>query len=319
MKHIVSLTHASELAQNTISIQWLLTNICNYSCSYCPDMFNDGSKKGPDLETFKKTILQFRNQFPDKKILMELTGGEVTALKDFEAILEFLGEQKIQVAILSNGARPIKFWQDHAHLLSRVILSYHTEQANPDHFYEVVKTLANKVHVSINVLIKPDNFLETYQYAQKLAYLNPNLTVQLQRIGIYENNDWTESTLEYSNKQKLILADQNFDRKQDAQVELAPITNDRTHMVKTFSDGSTEKFESYFNESPAFKGWECYAGLENFVIHFDGKIYRGVCKAGGEIGNIFENKITFPKNPITCPYAECRCGFDILCTKIKSR
>ena len=47
-----------------ISINWRLTNFCNYACSYCPDVLHDKSDKIYDLFYYKNQIDKLINQLP---------------------------------------------------------------------------------------------------------------------------------------------------------------------------------------------------------------------------------------------------------------
>jgi len=63
-----------------------------------------------------------------------------------------------------------------------------------------------------------------------------------------------------------------------------------------------------------WSGWNCYAGAEQIIVDLGGDVYRGWCRVGGKIGNIFEN-FEIPKTPILCDKTMCHCNFDIMCTK----
>jgi hypothetical protein len=49
----------------------------------------------------------------------------------------------------------------------------------------------------------------------------------------------------------------------------------------------------------------------------DGVVYRGWCKAGGEIGKITDANLNLPTQPIRCPKNNCHCNLDIMATKEK--
>ena len=67
-----------------------------------------------------------------------------------------------------------------------------------------------------------------------------------------------------------------------------------------------------------WKGWHCYAGVENLAIDFHGYMRRAWCGAGNVyIGNIMDD-LTLPTTPIICEVSKCHCGFDMMCTKSKS-
>jgi hypothetical protein len=66
----------------------------------------------------------------------------------------------------------------------------------------------------------------------------------------------------------------------------------------------------------AHKAKTCYAGLEQLVVWHNGDVYRGWCKAGGKLGNVFEQNLILPTSPIECPFDKCKNGFDRQATKV---
>ena len=66
-----------------------------------------------------------------------------------------------------------------------------------------------------------------------------------------------------------------------------------------------------------FNGWLCGIGLEGCQIDQYGNIQRGVCKIGGNIGNIDDEEIKLPTEFITCTKKRCSCVADNKCTRYK--
>ena len=64
-----------------------------------------------------------------------------------------------------------------------------------------------------------------------------------------------------------------------------------------------------------FKGYQCWAGLEQIVVDAWGRVYRGHCRQGGFMGNIKDKNIVWPTQSKTCALDICRNSFDILATK----
>jgi hypothetical protein len=90
------------------------------------------------------------------------------------------------------------------------------------------------------------------------------------------------------------------------------------------------------NKLNSWKGWKCYAGVEQIVVDVDGSVWRGWCKVGELLGWVDKVKIDtgfgshatatkpglpvqidFPKDPIICDKDFCHCNFDIMSTKEK--
>lgn len=67
-----------------------------------------------------------------------------------------------------------------------------------------------------------------------------------------------------------------------------------------------------------YKGWSCSAGVHHFYVNFDGYLYRGNCRAGGRLGNVYREDYEIPKEWYKCPYELCGCGADLLAPKAKT-
>jgi hypothetical protein len=91
-------------------------------------------------------------------------------------------------------------------------------------------------------------------------------------------------------------------------------------MKKVFADGREEVVqppELIARGENNWKGWNCYIGLQNIVIDFNGIIRGGWCGVGGIIGNIEDKKFKLPVKPVLCVTTNCYCGLDIMATKVR--
>lgn len=68
------------------------------------------------------------------------------------------------------------------------------------------------------------------------------------------------------------------------------------------------------SETNKFKGWMCWAGIQNLTIDNDGIVWRAICKVGGKLGDIY-NGFTVPTEPIICTKDSCNCAADIQLSK----
>lgn len=77
-----------------ISIRLILTNYCNFKCSYCKEHFNENSLSKDDLDNIFKNIFRL-SELKNKKIIIILIGGEIT-LKQEELFyaLEIISKNK---------------------------------------------------------------------------------------------------------------------------------------------------------------------------------------------------------------------------------
>jgi hypothetical protein len=91
------------------------------------------------------------------------------------------------------------------------------------------------------------------------------------------------------------------------------------NIIVHYEDGTSE--ESNVNELLAeeknkFKGWICWAGIQNLTIDNEGNVWRAICKVGGKLGNIYEG-FEIPIDPVICTKSSCTCAADIQLSKSK--
>jgi hypothetical protein len=89
------------------------------------------------------------------------------------------------------------------------------------------------------------------------------------------------------------------------------------NIIVHYSDDSSEESnvnDLLANESNKFKGWLCWAGLQNITIDSDGNVWRAICKVGGKLGDI-HNGFDVPTEPIICTKDSCNCAADIQLSK----
>ena len=82
----MKLTYQDSNKAQWFLVTWNLGNKCNYRCSYCPSMFNDGSTGWPDWTDVKNFVIKLNQELPYKDICFRISGGEPTYWKHF---LEF--------------------------------------------------------------------------------------------------------------------------------------------------------------------------------------------------------------------------------------
>ena len=87
----------------------------------------------------------------------------------------------------------------------------------------------------------------------------------------------------------------------------------------TIHDATGNSEESNVNdllaeEKNKFKGWLCWAGVQNITILNDGTVVRAICRVGGILGNIYTG-FTMPTEPILCTKEKCTCAADIQLSK----
>lgn len=309
------LTHFNPDHAEYVMINWCLGNTCNYSCSYCPEWLHSGANSWPSLEDVIRFVDQvFAHYGNRKKFFFELTGGEISLYKDLPKLLLHLREKGARVGLISNGARSLDFWRKIQPNVHQVCLSFHPESAKSDHFLAVVRLLSETMRTHVNVMMSPDHF-ETCRSLSEEVVKIPNISITLQPLIF----DLAGDLYPYSEEQKNFMSVQQRALEKSIQFTKS-FEGYRGDMLCKGSSGRQFQVASHSFVSSnhhRWKGWTCYAGVEQFVVAMNGEIFRGWCKVGGPIGHIKDSKLRLPKNPVLCSRSECHCNFDITCTKVK--
>lgn len=295
---------------NTTIVNWCLGNTCNYRCSYCPDILHSGSVNWVSYDKAigfcEKLIRHYRSLGQQPEFLF--TGGEPTMYPAFVKLLTWLKERGFAISIISNGSRTVGWWEKNVHLLDTVILTYHSEYADNEHFTAVVRLLGARIPLHINFTMLPANFSGILEFENLLHQQGGVFTTTLKPLLV----NFGSQLYDYTPEQLKILqiserSGQNTTR--TGRSEMKKILQDRSETLITAAD-------LILRDENHWKGWKCYAGVELVYIDFNGDVYRGTCKQGGRITNIYEEEdFSFPSSFVTCGKSTCHCLSDITTSK----
>lgn len=277
-------------------------NVCNYNCSYCSDFHRDGSNRWPDdwqpyinfLDRVKQT---------NKNLYVEVLGGEPTVWPKFQEFVDTISDDRTFVEFGTNASRTLRYWEEFKTRNAFVFLSWHYEEADDDHFYEVAKIMQDKASVSIPLMIVPDNFERAKALYERLKTLRVEITPKFTRTSIHGH-----SYFDYTDEQRDWIQNNYFHRMRDFGIDWEIPRN--LHF-----DGEKVKFMTVLDkEMHKFEGYTCTAGLKRFMVDPNGDIKRCTKRVGGVIGNIFED-YELPISPIVCNYTACPCKLDAIVEK----
>jgi organic radical activating enzyme len=296
-------------------VNWCLGNTCNYACTYCPESLHDGSERWHPLESIQGFVKHVKQIHPEKKIYFEFTGGEVSLFKDFIAICKFCHENGVKVGFISNGSRTIRWWKENKQHFDHVNLSFHVEYADPKHFRNVVEEIRLDVVTHVNVMMHPDRWDECLSLATKVKDIG-DASIALQPLI----HDLANELYDYRPDQHYVLEHQNdlFGHVRRTKPVMEAY---RGNMKGIRADGSVIPQISPQNfigkNTNNWRGWDCWAGVEQMIVDKDGSIWRGWCRVGGYLGNVREIDLNLPTEPVLCDKNLCHCNFDIMCTKVR--
>ena len=303
---IVKFYERGSLENNELIVQWNLGNTCNYACEYCPSYLHSGKIHWPELSLIKDTLIKIQNNFPDKVIRLEFLGGEVTLYKEFIELMKFSKENGFTSTILSNGSRTLRYWEELAPWLDRVLLTFHNEEADRTHFQNVVSTLLSSgVNPIIHVAMIKDKFWELVEYKKYLTVLFPELNIDnilmLDKMGLFSYNGYY---YDYSSDQIEYLRQQDYS-------SMAYIAEYDNGEQREF--GLIELREQGLNN---FEGFTCGTTLSMIVIDFNGQVSTSLCNQRTRI-NVHTEDINQIFVPVLCATDKCLNPSDIRIMKIK--
>ena len=308
------LEHQHESAKNTVAINWCILNVCNYKCSYCPDFLHDGSTGWPDLYKASEFCTNVIDHYEGKRIHFEFTGGEVTFWKEFPTLVSFLkSHEHVFVGVISNGSSKLKWWDNMKEHLDHACLSFQPEFSKRDHYVALAKLINGHMRTHVNLMMHPHYFDLCLDVIEELVSDVPNISVALQPLLV----DFKDELFSYTDEQLEIL---------DKQFELYgsrvkwdkewPVFRGAMKVIKENKTFNSSAHRFISDGTNRWKGWRCYAGVEQIVVATDGQVWRGWCLEGGSIGSI-DKFVELPTQPIICGRDYCHCNFDIMCTKEK--
>ena len=290
--------------QNYIKIEWNLGKRCNYDCSYCPAFIHDNTSPHTDIVTLKQTVDKLV-KLP-KPVRLSFTGGEPTVHPEFDRLVDYCREQKIEfISVTTNATRKASYYLDLK--VSQIVFSLHFEYDWERCLETIINVGASDIRedqrkkILVHVMAIHNKMDEVKRAVNRLEFYE--IPYAIRRVRWTENEDHDIfDDLKYDGK------DLDWIKERTATVEPNVIIDDD----KLYHANDVIKL--HLNQ---YKGWSCNAGIESLMINYDGDVHRATCRVGGSLGNIYDNTFIVPTEPIICTRNYCTCAADIPLTKEK--
>lgn len=297
---------------NILVVDWILSNVCNFKCSYCTPDSNGGDLYWPDIEQCETVIKRITEQSTHDYRIYTILGGEPTVWKDFTRLSEIIKEvdSNSVVNILTNGSRTVKWWNRTKPYLDKVSISYHHQQADVDHIIEVVNNIQHDCQTNIQMLMDINAWDKCVDIYDKLKY-NTLVPIHIKKLQIeFGQRDW----MPYTDDQRQWMT--------QAHKETANRPNTKRNKTSLgidcyYADGTITQENNHDLIQAGknrFEGWACNIGKDLLVIKANGDVVpANACNQRVVMGNIktAPEKINLLTSPIICKYRECTCGSDI--------
>ena len=295
----MKLTYQNPNKNNWFLVTWNLGNKCNYRCSYCPSMFNDGSTGWPEWDDVKQFIKQLNEQLPHKDICFRISGGEPTYWKHFLELAELVYSYGNGFTFLSNGSRDITYFSIISKLSTGILLSYHPEYTSPDHFIEISKAV--DVPVAVNMMMVPEQFDQLVEISK---YIYDNSSAAIWPKMVLDKINMTNQVVEYTQEQKDFIKNWPYFRQLD---------DEKIHRgILLLDNAPITANELVLQGLNKHQGWACWAGIDMINVDYTGNVFSADC-GQGPLGTIKD--FNLPKAPLTCSKSLCSCLSDIYLRK----
>lgn len=316
-------------------VTWVLNDICNYSCRYCPDDLHNGKNYKQDnwenISAFIDHILEYLSA-DDKKVLFSLSGGEPTLSPFFPILIKHVYDLGHCVTVTTNLSRTERFIKENFKYLLGASCSFHPafEFKNNTH-NEFLKKLeiANSVtYVAVRVMMDPLYWDKTVEFIERIK---KETSVDIEIVMIDDQySSSSKKLLDISYTPEQLDYFKNFKGPGNTYEEKG-YNKRKTYaergIIKPlvyFDDGSRQPLyaQELINKGQTnFYGYKCDIGKSSIFIRQDGQIKKGNCMVGGKKWGTLSEWQSIDwynfKQPIICTDLGCYCGGDVLIKKQK--
>lgn len=304
---------------NRFTIDWTLNSLCTYHCSYCPPGLHQGvnviKNKNEDPVIIKNFLSKIKSQVPGRSVHVFINGGEPTISPSLDTILDFCHDSGWCAYVNTNGSRSMEWWQQYAHKIYKVTISYHPESVVDEEIFEKVKYISTQTNVGVFTLMFPPYWekskraYETFRSMDRVT-IAPSRVFKRKELENDISYEYTEEQLEWLKiNSDVIYKDNDF----------PPPENNafgNSYIEANNEISKLDEVEFANNRKNTFVGWNCNMGLDHILIRPTGDILHSACKQAHVISNIF-NFESLPTTSTVCKTEWCMCTADILIPKHK--
>lgn len=279
-----------------ITIDWSLGNSCNLDCTYCHPELKDGTNPFPSIDKLRPAFDHLVDQCRAfSRIQIEFNGGEVTSSDAVKQIILDNRDKNIQFKLHSNGTASLDWWDAVSPCLTDLTITFHLGSNYIfSHYQELLRLLKGRVNFRVNVAVTPEHWAAGMSVYQLLKLLHENTHIQMLYSNFTRGND---QYLKYTEDQwRDYYAEQKVDLYNPVEVE------------------QTIEFKR-INHLNNYYGHLCWAGYNQIIVDNFGDVYRGWCKSGLSLGNVYKQNVSLLPNPEVCPKSLCKNGFDLQARK----
>jgi MoaA/NifB/PqqE/SkfB family radical SAM enzyme len=312
--------------EGTVFITWLLNNICNYACRYCPEVLHNGKNVKHDWNVVEPFIEHLNSFYQEKNINFAFTGGEPTLSPFFPTLIKKIYDLGHRSGITTNLSRTPRYIEENFVYLDYASCSFHPAYEIKNHtdtlYLEKLKLSSTITATNCRVMMDPDYWQQTIEFIEKVKELK---IIDVQPVMIDSQYGYSSNIIKQIN-----YTEEQFDwfAKFNYKKEYKKPDNEFYKIKENFSfavfDDAEEKIidpQAYINRGQTnFWNYKLMIGRESLFINHDGIIQRANCGVTGIAGTLDDwTNIDWErlKSPVSCPALMCHCGSDVLVSKKK--
>jgi len=297
---------------NVMVVTWVINNICDRACLYCPPKLHNGSNHNYDWDNARKFWQELIERYDN--IHVSIAGGEPTLSPHLKEAIDMIWDSGNTIGLTTNLTRKLRYFESIAPRCSYIGASYHPSSPDSE-FVQKVQAIQHLTPVTVRLMMDSNHWSQALDTYYQLCELEKT-RVEPVRILDWENG---ANPHNYTQEQNQWL-EQNSQTHEPAGHQ--PLTREPKDFSVTFinrdgtqqSPGNANALISQ-NETN-FQGWSCSLGLESLFIHHTGRIRKANCNQGSAIGTIDDPyTIDWPVEPEQCNQTLCHCVTDIMMTK----
>tara|TARA_S200000501_G_scaffold288646_1_gene273331 strand:+ start:1054 stop:1683 length:630 start_codon:yes stop_codon:yes gene_type:complete len=192
---------------DTFSVDWDLSNRCNYSCSYCSDFLHQPKAPLLTLKNFKITIINLVKEVREKtnkeKIRIGLTGGEPLLHLDLINMVKFAVNHIDQIDVQTNGSASNKRYIEISEYIDKLGFSTQWEHIKWEKFLNKLIDIKQDVqcYMFVNLMVYPGKLKECDIMIDAFEKFNINYNVRRIRPLSHQNpNNYNEEEIRWMNQ-----------------------------------------------------------------------------------------------------------------------
>lgn len=286
--------------QDSIKIEWNLGKRCNYDCSYCPSSIHDNTSSPTHIGILKGTVDKLMTL--GKPIRLSFTGGEPTVHPNFEELINYCKHVGVSwISVTTNGTRTPEWYSKQR--VDQYVFSMHFEYPWDRVLHTITQVNENnKQNILVHLMAHHDKMTGVMSTAHYLREYQ--IPYAVRRIRWTEGDHDLFDDMRYHPDDFKWLMEQEATVKGNCIIDKGGLGEQIIH--------ANDIIKLHLNK---YKDWTCNAGIESLMINWDGDVHRATCRVGGSLGNIYEDTLVVPTDPITCDRNFCTCAADIPLTK----